>query len=124
MSISRKDTCTKDNHSHQIRFAVELKNICVKIPLLNALKDIPIYAKIVRDLCIRKQGSQKMEPPTIQIIGNLESFIGNFAFKGNGGTRFGEDKLGDTGGGVDIGTLDGVLLTTAFFPSTEENTNK
>ena len=56
-----------------------------------------------------------MEPPTIQIIGKLESFIGNFAFKGNGGTRFGEDKLGDTGGGVDIGTLDGVLSTATFF---------
>ena len=26
-----------------------------------------------------------------------------------------EDKLGDTVGGVDIGTLDGVLPTAAFF---------
>ena len=39
----------------------------------------------------------------------------NFAFKGDGGASFGEDKLGDNGGGVDIGTLDGVLPATAFF---------
>ena len=39
----------------------------------------------------------------------------NFAFKVDGGTSFGEEKLGDTGGGVDIGTLDGVLPVAAFF---------
>ena len=27
------------------------------------------------DLCIRKQGCQNMEPPTIQIIGKLDSFM-------------------------------------------------
>jgi hypothetical protein len=26
----------------------ELKNVCIKIPLLQAIKDIPIYAKIVK----------------------------------------------------------------------------
>ena len=39
----------------------------------------------------------------------------NFAFKGDGGASFGEDKQGDTGGGVDIGKWDGVLPTAAFF---------
>ena len=39
----------------------------------------------------------------------------NFAFKVDGGTSFGEEKLGDTGGSVDIGTLDGVLPEAAFF---------
>jgi hypothetical protein len=34
----------------------ELQNVCVKIPLLQAIKDIPIYAKTVRDLCIKKPG--------------------------------------------------------------------
>lgn len=42
-------------------------------------------------------------------------FICNFAFRGDGGASFGEDKLGDTGGGVDIGTLEGVLPAAAFF---------
>jgi hypothetical protein len=36
----------------------ELRNICVNIPLLQAIKDIPIYAKIVRDLCIKNQGGR------------------------------------------------------------------
>ena len=26
----------------------ELKNICVKIPLLQAIKDIPIYSKVIK----------------------------------------------------------------------------
>ena len=38
-----------------------------------------------------------------------------FSFKGDGGASFGEDKLRDIGGGVDIGTLDGVLPAAAFF---------
>ena len=31
----------------------ELKNICIKIPLLQAIKDIPIYSKVIKDLCIK-----------------------------------------------------------------------
>ena len=43
------------------------------------------------------------------------NFDGNFSFEGDGGASFGEDKLGDTRGGVDIGSLDGVLPAAAFF---------
>jgi hypothetical protein len=32
----------------------ELKNVCIRIPLLQAMKDIPIYARTVRELCIKK----------------------------------------------------------------------
>ena len=46
----------------------------------------------------------------------LSTLVGcNFSFKGDGGASCGEKQLGDTGGGVDIGTLDGVLPATAFF---------
>jgi hypothetical protein len=31
----------------------ELSNICVNIPLLQAIKYIPIYDKIIRDICIK-----------------------------------------------------------------------
>ena len=31
----------------------ELKNICVKISLLQAIKDIPIYSKVIKELCIK-----------------------------------------------------------------------
>jgi hypothetical protein len=34
----------------------ELKNLCIKIPLLQAIKEIPIYTKIGRDLCITNPG--------------------------------------------------------------------
>ena len=38
-------------------------------------------------------------------------------YTSTGGASFGEDKLGDTGGGADIGTMGGVLPAAAFFPS-------
>ena len=34
----------------------ELKNVCVRIPLLQAIMDVPIYAKTIRELCIKKLG--------------------------------------------------------------------
>jgi hypothetical protein len=43
----------------------ELRNICVNIPLLQAIKDIPIYAKIIRDLCIKNLGIKRKEHPII-----------------------------------------------------------
>jgi hypothetical protein len=53
----------------------ELKNICVKIPLLQAIKDIPIYSKVVRELCIKKPGRKKKDPPTVHLIGGLSEYI-------------------------------------------------
>jgi len=49
----------------------ELRNICVKIPLLQDIKDIPIYAKIVRDICIKSPGRKRKEPPIMQVVGQL-----------------------------------------------------
>jgi hypothetical protein len=43
----------------------ELRNVCVNIPLLQAIKYIPIYAKIIRDLCIKNPGRKRK---VIQII--------------------------------------------------------
>jgi hypothetical protein len=53
----------------------ELKNICVKIPLLQAIKDIPIYSKVVKELCIKKPGRKKKDPPTVHLIGGLSEYI-------------------------------------------------
>ena len=47
----------------------ELKNICVKIPLLQSIKDIPIYSKVVKELCIKKLGRKKKGPPIVHVIG-------------------------------------------------------
>jgi hypothetical protein len=52
-----------------------LKNICINIPLLQEIKNILIYTKLVRDLCIKNSGRLKKEPPTIQVIGKLASLM-------------------------------------------------
>ena len=36
----------------------ELNNICVKIPLLQDINDIPIYIKVIKELCIKRQGKK------------------------------------------------------------------
>jgi hypothetical protein len=53
----------------------ELRNICVKIPLLQAIRDIPIYANILRDLCIKNPGRKRKEPYVIQVVRQLSEFI-------------------------------------------------
>jgi hypothetical protein len=53
----------------------ELKNVCIRIPLLQAIKDIPIYAKTVRELCIKKTGRKKKDPQTVQVIGKLADLM-------------------------------------------------
>jgi hypothetical protein len=53
----------------------ELKNICVKIPLLQAIKDITIYIKVVKELCIKKPGRKQKNPPTLHLVGGLSEYI-------------------------------------------------
>ena len=49
----------------------ELKNICIKIPLLQAIQDIPIYAKTIKEMCIKKSVRKKKTTPTIHVVGAL-----------------------------------------------------
>jgi hypothetical protein len=44
---------------------IEHRNICVKIPLLQAIKHILIYAKIVRDIFIKNPRRKRKEPYVI-----------------------------------------------------------
>lgn len=53
----------------------ELRSVCIKISLLQEIKDIPIYAKTVRELCTKKPRRQKKEPSTIQVGGKLASLV-------------------------------------------------
>jgi hypothetical protein len=53
----------------------ELKNICVKIPLIQAITDIPIYSKVFKELCIKKPGRKQKDPPTIHLVGGLSEYI-------------------------------------------------
>ena len=49
----------------------ELKSICIKIPLLQAIKDIPIYSKVIKELCIKHPGKKQKDPLTIHVIGEM-----------------------------------------------------
>ena len=61
----------------QFNLLGELKNIYVKIPLLQALQDVPIYARTVWDLCTRKLERKPRDPPNVHVIGKLsESIMG------------------------------------------------
>jgi hypothetical protein len=61
----------------------ELRNICVNIPLLQAIKEITIYGKIVRYLCIKNPGRKRKEPYVIQVVGQLLEFISEMPSKYN-----------------------------------------
>ena len=49
----------------------ELKNLYVKISLLQALNDVPIYAKTVRDLVVKIPGRKPKDPPTSACSGEV-----------------------------------------------------
>lgn len=61
----------------QPKFNIEsqLRNICVRIPLLQDLRDIPIYDKIVKELFLKKLGRKRKEPPTIHFIGKATKLM-------------------------------------------------
>lgn len=40
----------------------KLRNICIKVPLLQAIKNILIYLKNIRDIFLRKLGRKMIEP--------------------------------------------------------------
>ena len=49
----------------------ELKNSYVKIPLLHTIKDIPIYSKVIKELCIKIPGKKHKDPLKIHVIGEM-----------------------------------------------------
>jgi hypothetical protein len=56
----------------------ELKNVCITIHLLHALKDVPIYAKMVRKFYLKKPGRKIKDPLTIHLIGEyVKLFTGH-----------------------------------------------
>ena len=53
----------------------ELQNLFVKIPLLQAMKDVPIYAKNLREYCSKKLEKKTKDPLTIHVMGKLSDFM-------------------------------------------------
>jgi hypothetical protein len=54
---------------------VELKNIYVNIPLLQALQDIPTYAKTIKELCGKKPVRKAKNPSIVHVVGSLSDLI-------------------------------------------------
>jgi len=55
--------------------ASELHNLFIKIPLLQAIKEIPICTKIIKELCLKKPGRKILEPQTIQFVGRAAELM-------------------------------------------------
>lgn len=53
----------------------ELKQLCVKIPLVHAIKDVPIYNKFIKEKCFSHPGRHKRDAPTINVIGQLSDLM-------------------------------------------------
>lgn len=49
----------------------ELKILCIKIPLLQAIQDIPIYAKTIKELCMKNPKRKITTNPSVHVVGTL-----------------------------------------------------
>ena len=57
----------------QLNLLEELKNLYVKNSLLQALQDVPIYARTIQDMCTRRPGRKPRDPPIVHVIGKLSA---------------------------------------------------
>jgi hypothetical protein len=57
--------------SPEFYFLGELRNVWDKIPLFQAIKDVPIYVKAIQELFLRKPRRKKKDPKTIHVIMKL-----------------------------------------------------
>ena len=55
--------------------ASELRNIFIKMPFLQAIKEIPICTKIIKEICLKKLGRKRLEPRTIQCVGRAAELM-------------------------------------------------
>jgi hypothetical protein len=54
----------------------ELENLYIKVPLLQALQDIPIYAKMIKELCGRNPIKKIKNPLSmVHVVGALSDLI-------------------------------------------------
>ena len=47
----------------------------MNIPLLQALHDVPICAKTIRDLFVKKPRRKPKDPPTVHVVGKLSELM-------------------------------------------------
>eukprot|EP00253_Pinus_taeda_P025515 PITA_25515 len=68
-------TVTTQPNLEETELLGELKQLCVKIPLLQAIKDVPIYNKLIKEKCFRHPGRRKRDAPTINVIRQLSDLM-------------------------------------------------
>eukprot|EP00253_Pinus_taeda_P025718 PITA_25718 len=62
---------------HQPNFDIlgELQNLYIKIPFLQAIQDIPIYAKTIKELYIKRLRRNVIDNPRVQVVGTLSDLL-------------------------------------------------
>eukprot|EP00253_Pinus_taeda_P017765 PITA_17765 len=53
----------------------ELQNLYIKIPFLQAIQDISIYAKTIKELCIKRPRRNVIDNPRVQVVGTLSDLL-------------------------------------------------
>jgi len=53
----------------------ELRNVCIKIPLLHAVKEIPIFAKTIKELSTQISGRKIKDIKMIQLVGKIADIM-------------------------------------------------
>ena len=53
----------------------ELQNLYIKIPFLQAIQDILIYAKTIKKLCVKKPRRNIVNNPRVQVFGTLSDLL-------------------------------------------------
>ena len=53
----------------------ELQNIYVKFPPLQALRDVPIYTRTMRDIFVKKPSRKAKDPLTVHFMGDLSALM-------------------------------------------------
>ncbi|XP_059073393.1 uncharacterized protein LOC131874162 [Cryptomeria japonica] len=56
-------------------FLDQLKHVCVKIPLFQEIKDVPIYSKAIRSMFLKKPGRKRKYPQTVHVMGQLADIM-------------------------------------------------
>ncbi|XP_057842750.2 uncharacterized protein LOC131052160 [Cryptomeria japonica] len=84
----------------------QLKNICVKIPLFQAIKDVPIYGKAIKEGCLKNLGRKEKDPPTVHVVGQLADLVFG---------KFSIPKYLDPGSSLVAVVINGVQLQNALI---------
>eukprot|EP00253_Pinus_taeda_P013839 PITA_13839 len=56
-------------------FLDELKNVCINIPLLQAIKEIPIIAKTIKELSLKRPGRKPRDTRKIHLVGKIANIM-------------------------------------------------